>query len=150
MTLDKNGTTIQAGDIVEIKGAFFKNDNGFWYVEQDGTNPACLGEGLTLFKIGKTGKISTAKYNIAFWPLMTFVSDNRKSAAADKWNAEHATIEITNKVSNVQVIENFRELVAGYEAKAKCYEMRGYGEEWTKPNADSAAYYSRALERMGA
>lgn len=150
MTLDKNGTIIQAGDIVEIKGAFFRNDNGFWYVEQDGTNPAYLGTDLALYKIGKTGKISTAKHNLAFWPLKSYTSDRAKNAEANDWNKTNATIEITNKVSNAQVIEAFQKLVAEYKEAAEYYEMRGYGEAWTKPNTDNAEYYSRALERMGA
>ena len=31
--LDKNGIEIKTGDVVEITGAYFKNDNGFYYVE---------------------------------------------------------------------------------------------------------------------
>ena len=150
MTLDKNGTTIQAGDIVEIKGAFFKNDNGFWYVDQDSTNPAYLGTGLTLYKIGKTGKISTSKGRIAFWPLFCCTSNRAKNAEANDWNKTNATIEITNKVSNAQVIEAFQKLVAEYKDAAEYYEMRGYGEAWIKPNMDNAEYYGKALERMGA
>ena len=66
---DKNGIKLQAGDIVEIKNAYFKNDNGFWYVEQDGSNKAYLSDDsqLTLKRIGKTGKISTAKYSTSFY-----------------------------------------------------------------------------------
>lgn len=150
MTLDKNGTTIQAGDIVEIKGAFFKNDNGFWYVDQDSTNPAYTGTGLTLHKIGKTGKISTSKGRIAFWPLFCCTSNRAKNAEANDWNTEHATIEITNKVNNAQVVEAFQKLVAEYKEAAEYYEMRGYGEAWIKPNMDNAEYYGKALERMGA
>lgn len=146
--LDKNGTLIQAGDIVEIKNAYFKSDNGFWYVEQDGTNPACLSDDLTLFKIGKTGKLSTAKNNIAFWPLVSFVSDSRKSAAADKWNQKHATIEVTDKVDNAQVIARFRELVTKYTASAEQLKFRGFGPMSIKNHTDNVNYYSRAVKRM--
>ena len=147
---DKNGTLIQAGDIVEIKGAFFKNDNGFWYVEQDGTNKLCTGTDLTLRRIGKTGKISTAKHNIAFWPLFVCVSDQHKKAEANTWNRWHATIEITNKVDNTQVIKNFRKRVTEYKENARYYEMHGYNEAWLEPELAGAEYFSKALARLEA
>ena len=31
--LDKNGVEILTGMVVEITGAYFKNDNGFWFVD---------------------------------------------------------------------------------------------------------------------
>lgn len=147
---DKNGTLIQAGAIVEIKGAYFKNDNGFWYVEEDCTNPAWLGTDLLLKKIGKTGKISTAKNNLAFWPLKAYTSNPSKNKQARDWNRKHATIEITDKVDNVQVIEDFRQRVAGHKESARYYDLHGYGEAWTKPHEDNAEYFGKALARLEA
>ena len=37
--LDKNGVELQAGMVVEITGAYFKNDNGFWFVENAPGDP---------------------------------------------------------------------------------------------------------------
>ncbi len=153
---DKNGTLIQAGDIVEIKGAFFKNDNGFWYVERDGITNVYEGgdetedKDLTLRRIGKTGKLSTAKHNICFWPLCAFVSDRRKKAEANNWNRWNATIEITDKVDNTQVIKNFRKRVAQYKENAAYYQLHGYGEDWVDPELNGAKYFSKALARLEA
>ena len=84
--LDKNGIRINAGDIVQISGAYFKNDNGFYYVEQDGTNPGYLMDDtqVTLKKICRNGKISTTKYSTCFFPIGVFVSDPKKRAAANE------------------------------------------------------------------
>lgn len=148
MTFDKNGNMIQAGDIVEIKNAYFKNDNGFWFVEEDGTNEAYLGKDLTLKKIGKTGKISTGKYRIAFWPLVAYTSDRSKNYEAKAWNKENATIEITNKVSNLQVIDYFENELKNHEESKQYYEWHGYGEGWTKPHEQNIEYLTKALARM--
>ena len=34
MMLDKNGVELRTGCVVEIAGAYFKNDNSFWFVEK--------------------------------------------------------------------------------------------------------------------
>ena len=32
--VDKNGVEMKTGDVVLISGAFFKNDNGLWFIER--------------------------------------------------------------------------------------------------------------------
>ena len=44
--LDKNGIEIKTGDVVEITGAYFKNDNGLYFVERSAGDP-----GLSLIHI---------------------------------------------------------------------------------------------------
>ena len=54
--LDKNGIEIKTGDVVEITGAYFKNDNGFYYVEHSAGDPGWSGRDHSLRKISKRGK----------------------------------------------------------------------------------------------
>ena len=56
--LDKNGMEIKTGMGVEIKDAFFKNDNGFYFVEHSAGDPDWCGSDHSLRKISKRGKIS--------------------------------------------------------------------------------------------
>lgn len=98
--LDKNGVEIKTGDVVEIRGAYFKNDNGFWYVENSAGDPNWTGKDYSLRKISKTGKISKASRNICFWPIMIVTNNWAKRAEAKAWNQEHATIEVKKEIAN--------------------------------------------------
>lgn len=148
---DNNDVQIKAGDIVKIEGAFFKNDNGLYYVEQDGTNKTyCGGDSLTLYKICKNGKLSTAKYNICFFPIRSTVSDYVKTAQANAWNKEHATIEVVYNVDNSNVIERFEEEARRAKEASDYYKLRGYSESYTKCYDYSFEYYHAAAERMKA
>lgn len=109
--LDKNGVEIKTGQIVEITGAYFKNDNGLYFVTRSPGGPWWCGTGYSLTKISKTGKISKAKYNLCFWPIVSVVSDRWKAAEANAWNKEHAQIE-------VKKIKNMTEVAAYFQAKA--------------------------------
>lgn len=109
--LDKNGVEIETGHIVEITGAYFKNDNGLYFVTRSPGDPGWCGSDHSLTKISKTGKISKAKYNLCFWPIISVVSDRFKSAEARAWNKEHAQIE-------VKTIKNMAEVAAYFQAKA--------------------------------
>lgn len=148
---DKNNVQIKAGDIVRIEGAFFKNDNGLHYVEQDGTNKAYCGrDSLTLYKICKNGKLSTAKYNTCFFPIHSTVSDYVKTAQANAWNKEHATIEVVYYVDNSNVIKKFEEEARQAKEASDYYKTHGYCESYTKCYDYSFEYYHAAAERMKA
>lgn len=108
---DKNGIEIKTGDIVEITGAFFKNDNGIYFVQNSPGDPTWSGSDHSLARISKKGKISTAKHNLCFWPIGTFVSDRQKAAKAHRWNKEHAQIE-------VKAIENMEEVSTFFQTEA--------------------------------
>lgn len=105
--LDKNGVEMKTSDIVEITGAFFKNDNGLYFVESSPGDPSWSGKDYCLKKISKAGKISTAKYNICFWPITTFVSDRAKTAEARHWNREHAAIEVKAPLKDMGAVAAF-------------------------------------------
>lgn len=149
--IDKNGVRIKAGDIVRIDGAFFKNDNGLYFVEQDGTNPGYLADDreVTLKKICRNGKISTGKYNICFFPIKAFVNDKMKCAEAIRWNKDHATIEVIYNVDNAAVIEYFETEARNNRECEEWYNMRGYNPEaWGNKYKVVAKYYEAAAARM--
>lgn len=150
---DKNGTRIQAGDIVRITGAYFKTDNALYFVEQDGTNPGYLAndESVTLRKICKNGKISTSNHSIAFFPLTSTVSDRMKTAEAAAWNKEHAAIEIVHGLNTEHVLAWFEEEARKQREQEEYYTMRGYDwENWGKKYADTAAWYESVVKNMTA
>ena len=109
--LDKNGVELRTGQIVKITGAYFKNDNGLYFVTHSPGDPGWCGSNYSLTKISKAGKISKAKYNLCFWPIVSVVSDRWKAAEANAWNKEHAQIE-------VKTIKNMTEVAAYFQAKA--------------------------------
>jgi len=106
---DRNGIEIKTGMIVEITGAYFKTDNGFYFVDNSPGDPTWSGRDYCLHKISKRGKISTAKNHVCFWPISVFVSDRAKSAAAHRWNKEHAAIEVVSIGDMSEVVAHFRD-----------------------------------------
>lgn len=120
---DKNGIEIKTGDIVQITGAYFKNDNGLYFVEASPGDPSWSGSDYSLRRISKSGKISAAKRNICFWPIGIFVSDHFKAAEARCWNEAHATIE-------VKKIKNMAEVSAYFQKKAEDMTERIKRDTW--------------------
>lgn len=105
---DINGKEMKTGDIVEIKNAYFKNDNGIYFVANTPGDPTWIGNDYSLNKICKNGKISTNKKSIAFWPLSAFTNNREKNRKCREWNAVNATIEVISAIDNKEVIEYFR------------------------------------------
>ena len=149
--LDKNGKEIKAGDIVKVSGAYFKKDNGLYFVEQDGTNEAYMShDEITIYKINRNGKISTGKYNLNFFPLNHYCSDRRKNAEAYEHDKKHCTIEIVDGVDRTEVLERFENEVCQSEESAEWYEIRGYGEDFYINLRKKADYFRRAIANMTA
>lgn len=113
--LDKNGIEIKTGDVVEITGAYFKNDNGLYFVEHSAGDPGWSGKDHCLRKISKTGKISTAKYNLCFWPISISTNSWIKRAEAKQWNVEHAEIAIRTDIDKTRIAEYFKAEAEGME-----------------------------------
>ena len=107
--LDKNGIQIKTGYVVKISGAYFKNDNGYFFVRYSPGDPSWTGGYISLKKISKNGKISQARYSLNSWPISCFVSDPHKRALANEWNAEHAKIEVVNDVDRSDIMAFFKE-----------------------------------------
>jgi len=147
--LDKNGVEIRTGCIVRITGAYFKNDNGLWFVEHSPGDPSWCGSDHSLRKISKAGKISTAKRNICFWPIGIFISDRCKAAEAHRWNKAHAEIEVVS-------IPNMAEVAAHFEAEAAALEkqIRWTRWDWGEDHPEVAklqrlqAHYKAVAERV--
>lgn len=108
---DKNGTELRTGMIVQISGAYFKNDNGLFFIARSPGDPGWFGAYHSLHKISKAGKISHARYNLCSWPIRSYVSDRYKTALANDHNREHAAIEVT-------VLPNMQEVKAYFQKEA--------------------------------
>ena len=136
---DKNGIEIKTGNIVEISGAYFKNDNGFYFVDNSPGDPSWCGSDHCLKKISKAGKISKSTRNICFWPIGVFVSNRAKAAEANKWNRENATIE-------VKTISNMDEVVAHFLGKAEELEKSTQRMEWDFGEESEPVKRNRAIQ----
>lgn len=91
---DKNGVEIRTGHIVKVTGAFFKNDNGLYYVEHSPGDPSWSGRDYCLKKVCRNGRPSSSAKNICFWPISVFTNDRVKNVEATAWNREHSEIEV--------------------------------------------------------
>lgn len=148
---DKNGRAMRTGDIVKIENAYFKNDNGYYFIDRAPGDASWLGRDYSLHKIGKRGKISTAKYNLAFWPLSSYCSDQRKNSEAHEHNKKYATIEVVFDVDRSEVIAHFEQEAQHSEEQAKTWAWRfGEDSETTQKEKNIAAYHRATVERMKA
>nr|WP_325297104.1 hypothetical protein [uncultured Dysosmobacter sp.] len=95
---DKNGVELKTGQIVEIAGAYFKNDNGLWFIAHSPGDPCWTGSDYSLHRVAKSGRPSTAKDNLGFWPICIFTNDRAKRYEGNAWNKEHATIEVKDGI----------------------------------------------------
>ena len=144
--LDKNGREIKTGDVVRISGAFFKNDNGLYYVENSDGDPSWSGKEHSLRKISKKGKISTAKYNVCFWPISVFVSDRSKRAEANDWNRNHAEIEVVDGIDRTEIAKHFNDMAESMipSIKRMAWDFGEYSECVKKQETIQAHYLSVA------
>ena len=131
---------LKAGDIVRIENAYFKNDNGLYFVAHCPGDAGWSGSDYSLRKICKNGKISTAKYTTAFWPLMCCTSDRSKNAEARAWNKEHATITKVDGINTEFILEYFKEKISDF-SEQHGYYSRNWGEE-----NEVAISYKKTLE----
>lgn len=125
---DKNGVEILTGHIVRITGAYFKNDNGLYFVRHSPGDPSWLGHDHSMTHISPKGKISTAKYRIGFWPIIVTTNSRQKRAEAMTWNEEHAQIEVVTINDTSEVEAFFRSKAADLAETHHDYALR-FGEE---------------------
>jgi hypothetical protein len=149
MMIDKNGIEMKTGDIVKVEGAYFKNDNGYYFILHTPGDPSWLGNDHCLQKIGKRGKLSMTKYNLAFWPLASFCSDRMKNIESDIHNREHTTIEVIDTIDNSFVIEYF-EKEAGDAAETAKRMSWSWGENHkeTLRYQETAEFYEGVADRI--
>lgn len=149
---DKNGRRIHVGDIVKIEGAYFKKANAYFYVEVDDETPCCSGNHLHLHKIGKTGKVSTAKDHLEFWPLMNFTNRLLDLRPIEETNAR-ATIEIVDNIKNTEVVQTMKDKIKMYENLVKdLVEKQGFSpfEDYVKGLTDTIEFLQKHLKRITA
>lgn len=137
--LDKNGVEIKTGDVVRISGAYFKNDNGLYFVDSSPGDPNWCGSDYSLKKVLKNGKISRAKHSICFWPIGIFVNDLYKRAAANEWNAENAKIEVIHGFDKSEIAAHF-ENKAEQILDAIKRDVWDFGEDSEIVKKDTAIY----------
>lgn len=149
--LDKNGIEIKTGDVAEITGAYFKGDNGLYYVDRSAGDAGWSGSYHSLHKITKAGKISAASGASRSWPLSIYTSDYAKRIEGKAWNKEHATIEVKAGINQKYIAEYFKQAAESLDARIE-YESYHYGEEseCTKLTKSIKAHFISVAERITA
>jgi len=144
---DKNGVEIRTGDVVRVSGAFFKNDNGLYFVDHSPGEAGWLGSDYSLHRVCRNGRIATGKNRIAFWPLSAFTNDRAKNAEARAWNAEHAEIEIVPFKKTDEIRAHFED-----EARNIGEAIRHYVDwcGWDENGSSIAGYKASKAAREAA
>lgn len=148
---DKNNRTMKTGDVVEIAGAYFKNDNGLYFVEHTPGDPNWSGRDHCLRRIKRSGELSTAKDNLCFWPIHAFVNSRDKRAAANQWNQEHAEIEIKTFPHTEHIAAYFADEADSLDATIKRY-IWDFGEDCqtVKDAKETQAFYRSVADGLRA
>lgn len=139
---DKNNRTMKTGDVVEITGAYFKNDNGLYFVEHTPGDPNWSGRDHCLRRIKRNGELSTAKDNICFWPISAYVNSRDKRTAANQWNQAHAEIEIKTFPHTEHIAAYFADEASSLDATIKRYTWDfGEDNQTVKDAKETQAFY---------
>lgn len=142
---------LKTGDIVKIENAYFKSDNGLYFVTNCPGDAGWNGDDneYCLKKICKNGKISKAKNAINFWPLCSYVSDQKKAEKADTWDAEHATITKIDGINTEFIIEYFKNKVEEYTNKYnRNFIIWGEKDKYTISYKATLGHYKNVVARM--
>ena len=148
---DKNNRTMKTGDVVEITGAYFKNDNGLYFVEHTPGDPNWSGRDHCLRRIKRNGELSTAKDNLCFWPISVYVNSRDKRAAANQWNQEHAEIEIKTFPNTAHIAAYFASEADSLDVTIKRYTW-DFGEDCqtVKDTKETQAFYRSVADGLRA
>lgn len=145
---DRNGIEMKTGDIVEITGAYFKNDNGLYFITHSPGDPNWSGQEYWLHRISKTGKISKARNNQCSWPIAIYVTNQAKRDEAVIWNMR-SKIEI-------KTVANMAEVAAYFQDKAESMssDIRRLRYQWgeshpkVKKQKEIQAHYAAVAQRV--
>ena len=146
---DKNNRTMKTGDVVEITGAYFKNDNGLYFVEHTPGDPNWSGRDHCLRRIKRNGELSTAKDNLCFWPISAFVNSRDKRAAANQWNQAHAEIDIKTFPHPEHIAAYFASEADSLDVTIKSYTW-DFGEDCqtVKDTKETQAFYRSVADGL--
>ena len=148
---DKNNRPMKTGDVVEITGAYFKNDNGLYFVEHTPGDPNWSGRDHCLRRIKRNGELSTAKDNICFWPISVYVNSRDKLAAANQWNQAHAEIEIKRFPNTAHIAKFFAAEADSLNATIKRYTWDfGEDNQTVKDAKETQAFYRSVADGLRA
>ena len=148
---DKNNRPMKTGDVVEITGAYFKNDNGLYFVEHTPGDPNWSGRDHCLRRIKRNGELSTAKDNLCFWPISAFVNSRDKRGAANEWNREHAEIEIKTFPHTEHIAAYFAGEADSLDATIKRYTWDfGEDNQTVKDAKETQAFYRSVSDGLRA
>lgn len=148
---DKNNRPMKTGDVVEITGAYFKNDNGIYFVEHTPGDPNWSGRDHCLRRINRNGELSTAKDNLCFWPISAFVNSRDKRGAANEWNREHAEIEIKTFPHTEHISAYFASEADSLDATIKRYTWDfGEDNQTVKDAKETQAFYRSVADGLRA
>lgn len=147
---DKNGAEIRTGDVVRITGAYFKSDNGLYFVDHAPGDPAWAGTDLGLHRITKAGALCKTK-SCGFWPIFVTVSSRAKGNEARRWNREHAQIEL-------DTVKDYEAIALYFEGKAEEAEVWAERNAWdwgedhphVQQQKESARFYRGVTEAVRA
>jgi hypothetical protein len=146
---DKNNRPMKTGDVVEITGAYFKNDNGLYFVEHTPGDPNWSGRDHCLRRIKRNGELSTAKDNICFWPISVYVNSRDKRAAANQWNQAHAEIEIKTFPNTAHIAKFFAAEADSLNATIKRYTWDfGEDNQTVKDTKETQAFYRSVADGL--
>lgn len=144
---DSNGVEMTTGMVVEIKNAYFKNDNGLWFIDNTPGDANWCGSDYSLHKLCKNGKVSTARHHIAFWPLCSFCSDRSKNYAANEHNKEHATITVRTDIPTGGICEHFAEKAEGAKATLEWDTRRGHSPKVLDQERAIVKHYENLVKK---
>lgn len=147
---DKNGREIHTGDVVRISNAFFKTDNGLYFVDNSPGDVSWYGYDYSLFRINQNGTLSKSKRSVGFWPIFVTVSDRFKTLEARAWNKAHAEIEIVDNVDRKYIREHF-EIKTEQMKNLIDAEIWQYGRDSKVVERDRKimAHYKNVAESIG-
>jgi hypothetical protein len=148
--LDVNGIELKAGDVVKVSGAYFKHDNGLYFIAHAPGDPSWSGSDCSLAGLNRNGALSKTR-SCAFWPLCAYTNDHDKNIRAREHNSVHAKIEIVRGVPVAGMVEHFKE----QKESAEYWEERaiynwGAGCDEAKKNRMIADHYARIIDRLTA
>lgn len=94
---DINGKEIKTGDMVVVSGAYTKRHNGTFVVTHSPGDKTWTGEDYCLKKVKKDGTPVKSKYDIMFFPIISFTNNREYNKMANEHNAKYAKIEIISR-----------------------------------------------------
>ena len=142
----ESGIPIRTGMVVRVSNAYHKNDNGLFLVIRTPGDPCWLGDYISLTKISKTGKLSTAKYRLSSWPLTSCANSRSVRYEADAWNQENAKIEEAS-VTSYDGIRAFFESEASDRMDQAGFEFFHRGDNDTCQKFRACANWLRSIAK---